>query len=153
MQKKDTTTQKAGAPRKVKTIRQRAQAIIDNKRRYDSDTREAIFNAMVKKHADLADCVKRAERGETILDLTSEEALANVERLQGIPTLAAHISAVLTHPDTPAVMYNALADGVNSLEQPRKYFDGAAYIELCLRENAKAAREAEREGLDARAVV
>jgi hypothetical protein len=68
MQKKDTTAQKAGASRKAKTIRQRAQAIIDNKRRYDSDTREAIFNAMVKKHADLADCVTRAERGETILD-------------------------------------------------------------------------------------
>jgi hypothetical protein len=136
-----------------RTLKGRAEAIINNKRRYDSDTREAIFNAMVKKHADLADCVKRAERGETILDLTSEEAQENVERLQGIPTLAAHISAVLTHPDTPAVMYNALADVVNDLDKPRRYFDSAAYIELCLRENAKAAREAEREELDARAVV
>jgi hypothetical protein len=153
MHKKDTTAPTAGASRKAKTIRQRAEAIIANKRRYDSDTREAIFNAMVKKHADLADCVKRAERGETILDLTSEEALAAVERLQGIPTLAAHISAVLTHPDTPAVMYNALADGVNSLNAPRNHFDSAAYIELCLRENAKAAREAEREELDAGAAV
>jgi hypothetical protein len=142
MQKKDTTAPTAGATRKAKTIRQRAQAIIKNLRRYDSDTREAIFNAMVKKHADLAECVRRAERGETILDLTSEEALANVERLQGIPSLAAHISAVLTHPDTPAVMYNALADAVNGLDAPRKHFDSAAYIELCLRANAKAAREA-----------
>ncbi len=138
MQKKDTTAPKAGAPRKAKTIRQRAQAIIDNKRRYDSDTREAIFNAMVKKHADLAECVRRARRGETILDLTSEEALAGVERLQGIPTLAAHISAVLTHPDTPAVMYNALADAVNDLDKPRGHFDSAAYIELCLRANANS---------------
>jgi hypothetical protein len=138
MQKKDTTAQKAGAPRKAKTIRQRAQAIIANKRRYDSDTREAIFNAMVKKHADLAECVRRAERGETILDLTSEEALANVERLQGVSTLAAHISAVLTHPDTPVAMYNALADAVNGLDAPRKHFDSAEYIELCLRANAKA---------------
>jgi hypothetical protein len=139
MKKKDTTAQKAGAPRKAKTVRQRAQAIINNKRRYDSDTREAIFNAMVKKHADLAECVKRAERGETILDLTTEEAQANAERLQGIPSLAAHISAVLTHPDTPAVMYNALADVVNSLDKPRRYFDSAAYIEMCLRANVKAA--------------
>jgi hypothetical protein len=138
MHKKDTTAPTAGATRKAKTIRQRAQAIINNKRRYDSDTREAIFNAMVKKHADLAECVRRAERGETILDLTSEEALANVERLQGIPTLAAHISAVLTHPDTPAVMYNALADAVNSLNAPRGHFDSAEYIELCLRANTKA---------------
>jgi hypothetical protein len=120
------------------TLKGRAEAIIANKRRYDSDTREAIFNAMVKKHADLAECVRRAERGETILDLTSEEALANVERLQGIPTLAAHISAVLTHPDTPVIMYNALADAVNSLNAPRGHFDSAAYIELCLRANAKA---------------
>jgi hypothetical protein len=138
MHKKDTTAPKARATSKAKTIRQRAQAIIANKRRYDSDTREAIFNAMVKKHADLAECVKRAERGETILDLTSEEALANVERLQGIPTLAAHISAVLTHPDTPVAMYNALADAVNGLDAPRGHFDSAAYIELCLRANANS---------------
>jgi hypothetical protein len=118
------------------TLKGRAEAIIANKRRYDSDTREAIFNALAKKHADLAECVKRAERGETILDLTSEEALANVERLQGIPTLAAHISAVLTHPDTPAAMYNAIADAINDLDKPRGYFDSAAYIELCLRANA-----------------
>ncbi len=136
MHKKDTTAPKARATSKAKTIRQRAQAIIANKRRYDSDTREAIFNAMVKKHADLADCVTRAERGETILDLTSDEALATVERLQGIPSLAAHISAVLTHPDTPVAMYNALADVLNDLDKPRSYFDSAEYIELCLRANA-----------------
>jgi hypothetical protein len=120
------------------TLKGRAEAIIANKRRYDSDTREAIFNAMAKKHADLAEYIKRAERGETILDLTSEEAQAAVERLQGIPTLAAHISAVLTHPDTPAVMYNALADAVNGLDAPRNHFDSAAYIELCLRANANS---------------
>jgi hypothetical protein len=136
MHKKDTTAQKAGATRKAKTIRQRAEAIINNKRRYDSDTREAIFNAMVKKHADLAECVRRAERGETILDLTTEAAQVNAEQLQGIPTLAAHISAVLTHPDTPAAMYNAIADAVNDLDKPRGYFDSAAYIEMCLRANA-----------------
>ncbi len=72
------------------------------------------------------------------LTLTSEEAQANAERLQGIPTLAAHISAVLTHPDTPVIMYNALADAVNGLDTPRKHFDSAEYIELCLRANAKA---------------
>ncbi len=138
MQKKDTTVRKPRTARNAKTIRQRAQAIIDNKRRYDSDTREAIFNAMVKKHADLAECVRRAERGETILDLTTEEAQSNAELLEGIPALAAHISAVLTHPDTPAVMYNALADAVNSLNAPRGHFDSAAYIELCLRANANS---------------
>jgi hypothetical protein len=120
------------------TLKGRAEAIIANKRRYDSDTREAIFNALAKKHADLAECVRRAERGETILDLTSEEAQANAERLQGIPSLAAHISAVLTHPDTPVAMYNALADAVNGLDTPRKHFDSAEYIELCLRANAEA---------------
>jgi hypothetical protein len=120
------------------TLKGRAEAIIANKRRYDSDTREAIFNALTTKAADLKDCIIRAERGKTILDLTSEEAHAAVERLQGIPTLAAHISAVLTHPDTPAVMYNALADVLNDLDKPRGHFDSAEYIELCLRANANS---------------
>jgi hypothetical protein len=136
MQEKNNTARAGSVATQAKTIRQRAQAIIDNPKRYDSDTREAIFNALAKKHADLAECVRRAERGETILDLTSEEALANAERLQGVSTLAAHISAVLTHPDTPAVMYNALADVLNDLDKPRGHFDSAAYIEMCLRANA-----------------
>jgi hypothetical protein len=138
MTTKKTAQKKTTARRYLKG---RAEAIINNKRRYDSDTREAIFNALATKAPDLKDCIIRAERGETILDLTSEEALANVERLQGIPSLAAHISAVLTHPDTPAVMYNALADAVNGLDAPRGHFDSAPYIELCLRANVKATRK------------
>ncbi len=112
MQKKDTTAQKAGAPRKAKTIRQRAEAIINNKRRYDSDTREAIFNALAKKHADLAECVKRAERGETILDITAPPASefltvareANIAR-RGFPLdyerEAAQIASYLESEETP----------------------------------------------------
>ncbi len=112
MKKKDTTAQKAGAPRKAKTIRQRAQAIIANKRRYDSDTREAVFNAMVKKHADLAECVTRAERGETILDITAPPASeflsvareANIAR-RGFPLdyerEAAQIASYLESEETP----------------------------------------------------
>jgi hypothetical protein len=67
---------------------------------------------------------------------TTSAAQVNTERLQGIPTLAAHISAVLTHPDTPVAMYNALADVLNDLDKPRGHFDSAAYIEMCLRANA-----------------
>ena len=54
--------------------------------------------------------------------------------------LAAHISAVRTHPDTPARVYNALADAVSDMDAPRDFFNGAEYIEMCLRENAKSAR-------------
>jgi hypothetical protein len=72
---------------------------------------------------------------------TTSAAQVNTERLQGIPTLAAHISAVLTHPDTPVAMYNALADAVNGLDAPREHFDSAEYIVLCLRANAKATQK------------
>lgn len=112
MQKKDTTAPKAGATRKAKTIRQRAQAIIANKRRYDSDTREAIFNALTTKAADLKECVIRAERGETILDITAPPASefltvareANIAR-RGFPLdyerEAAQIASYLESEETP----------------------------------------------------
>jgi hypothetical protein len=112
MQKKDTTSRKGRATSKAKTIRQRAQAIIANKRRYDSDTREAIFNALTTKASDLKDYIIRAERGETILDITAPPASefltvareANIAR-RGFPLdyerEAAQIASYLESEETP----------------------------------------------------
>ena len=58
-----------------------------------------------------------------------------------IEALAAHISAVLNHPATPADIYNALADAVNGLDAPRGFFSSAEYIESCLRVNDEANRK------------
>ncbi len=57
-----------------KTIKQRAAAIIADERTYDESTREAVYNALTSKAADLTECVRRAEAGETILDLIGEQA-------------------------------------------------------------------------------
>jgi hypothetical protein len=61
------------ASRKPKTSRDRAQAIINNKRRYDLETRQAIAAALQSNAPDLKECVIRAERGETILDISAEQ--------------------------------------------------------------------------------
>jgi hypothetical protein len=60
--------------KKTKTITERAHAILDNSTRYDEDTRQAIANALKNGTDDLRESVRRAERGETILDLAGEQA-------------------------------------------------------------------------------
>ena len=55
--------------------------------------------------------------------------------------LARHIAAVLNNPATPVNVYNALVDAVHDLDAPRGFFDSAAYIETCLRVNARASSE------------
>ena len=57
-----------------------------------------------------------------------------------LQALAAHISAVLNYPDTPARVYNALADAVSDMDAPPAFFNGTEYIEMCLRENTKSTR-------------
>jgi hypothetical protein len=55
------------------------------------------------------------------------------DRQAAADELAGHISAVLNHPDTPACLYNDLADAVCSLDAPRRFFNSAEYIAICLR--------------------
>jgi hypothetical protein len=55
--------------------------------------------------------------------------------------IAGHISAILNNPATPVNVYNALVDAVHDLDAPRGFFDSAAYIEMCLRVNARASSE------------
>jgi hypothetical protein len=117
MTTKKPTTRKRTT--KARTIKQRAEAIIGNTRRYDSDTREAIHNALMKKHADLAECITRAERGETIMDITAPVASEfastaredNITR-RGLPLdyerEAAQLSAYLESAETPDAVRNLI---------------------------------------------
>ena len=51
--------------------------------------------------------------------------------------IAAHISAILNHPDVPHVVYNALADAVCELDAPTSFWDSAEYITLALHNNVR----------------
>jgi hypothetical protein len=80
--------------RQTKTIMERAHAIVDNSICYDEDTRQAIANALKRGAADLRECVIRAERGETILDISAEQTkyenaaqfVIDMYEVEGIPT-------------------------------------------------------------------
>ena len=127
------------AQKKRGILTQRARAIIDDPSRYDADTRHAVRNALEGNAPDLAEYVRRAEQGDTILDL--------VKPLEGSPhgiaALAEHIAAVLAHPETPEALYNAIVDEftdwsndyLNSIEKT------ASFIESCLRYHQSAQRE------------
>jgi len=122
--KKNSTT--AAASRRPQTIQQRAARIIANAKRYDTGTRAAISRALDEGHADLAECVKRAERGETILDISGttasvptmrQESEAAISELQNF---AYHLAEALRiaryNPMIPASLYNGLADALLDFE-------------------------------------
>jgi len=67
----------------------------------------------------------------------SPSGATGTDRQAAADELAGHIAAVLNHPDTPVSIYNALGDAVCSLDTPRRCFDSAEYIALCLRMKTK----------------
>lgn len=81
--KKGSTKGKAGS--RKGSVKQRARAIIDDADRYDEETRHAIKNSLDDGDGDLAELVRCAESGETILDtsklprvLADEDAIVYV---------------------------------------------------------------------------
>ena len=124
---------------KRQTLKQRAQAILDNPGCYDEDTRHAVRNALEGNAPDLAEYVRRAEHGETILDL----AKPLEGQPDGIAALAEHIAAVLAHPETPEALYNAIVDELSNWSS--NYLSvvdkTAPYIESCLLYHQRAQRE------------
>ena len=111
---------------KAKTTRERAARIVANAKRYNAGTRAAISRALDEGHADLAECVKRAERGETILDISGttasvptmrQESEAAISELQNF---AYHLAEALRiaryNPMIPASLYNGLADALLDFE-------------------------------------
>ena len=127
------------AQKKRELLTQRARAIIDDPSRYDEDTRHAVRNALKGNAPDLAEYVRRAEQGDTILDL--EKPLEGPP--DGIAALAEHIAAVLAHPKTPEALYNAIVDELSNWSS--NYLSvvdkTAPYIESCLLYQQRAQRE------------
>ncbi|HEX8503706.1 MAG TPA: hypothetical protein VF659_24185 [Pyrinomonadaceae bacterium] len=69
--------QKQGASRKSRpSVKTRARAIVADVDAYDEDTRHAIKNALDGDGSDLSELVRRAEAGETILDVSNPLRLA-----------------------------------------------------------------------------
>jgi hypothetical protein len=75
--KKKSTTKgsrkgKAGSSSKRRpTIKARALAIVADVKGYDEETRHSIKNSLEENAADLAEMVRRAESGETVLDVSA----------------------------------------------------------------------------------
>lgn len=134
------TTTKRGVKRRAatKTVEQRATTIIDDTARYDADTREAIRRALedTGDTDELFELVRRAERGDRILDLTGEPP-------RDAPTLPELLSAVLNHPDLPAQLEEALSEVINDLfnDLPsgagREIERTPAYLKLLLEASSK----------------
>ncbi|MBA3320118.1 MAG: hypothetical protein H0T45_01550 [Pyrinomonadaceae bacterium] len=66
-------------------------------------------------------------------------ATRNTKPVEGNPAdeLAKHIAAILNYPDTPAQIYNDLADAVHNLDTPPRFFDSEEYVAMCLRQHFK----------------
>jgi len=132
--------------KKAKMIKERAARIIANAKRYDTDTRAAISRALDEGHADLAECVKRAERGETILDITGttatmptmrpEDAAAIAELQNFAHHLAEAIRIARESSMIPASFYNGLADALidfeNDLPSLARVSESEAHILITL---------------------
>lgn len=113
----------------TKAVRERARAIITDER-YDIDTRDAIRNSLQDDSPNLAEFVRRAERGEIILDLTAVTTDASPHTLADLAVL---ISAVLNHPLLPESVYDDLWQSVSELATPESFYSSASYIEGRLR--------------------
>jgi hypothetical protein len=90
--KKGSTKGKAeGSKQKARrqSVKERARAIVAGAPGYDEETRHSIKNSLDENDPDLAELVRRAERGETILDVSRP--------LGGVP--------VEGQPDAAAVAY------------------------------------------------
>jgi hypothetical protein len=100
-------------------LRQRAQAISTNTKRYDAITRKAVARALREQHADLADCITRAERGELINDLTAAEAAGRAGQ-DDLHLFDYHFAAALHlarySPAISAVLYEGMADAWNNFQ-------------------------------------
>ena len=96
------------------TIRQRAGAIIADVQGYDAETRAAVFNAL--EDHELAELVRRAEAGETILDTTGERPAEDHDLRDFAHYLSNALRIARYNPLIPASLYNGLADALNDFE-------------------------------------
>jgi hypothetical protein len=138
MSTKKNSTARTGSAKDT-IIKERAGAIIANLDAYDSDTRAAIYNALEGVPATLAELVKRAEAGETILDCT-DAAHARADNRDELPDFAHHLAEALRiagdHPWIPVSLYNDLADAwndfLNELPSLRRFNEDERVIALAI---------------------
>lgn len=132
------TTKKTSTKRRRPTVKARALAIIAGGV-YDEETRHAVKNALEEKGTDLAEIVRRAEAGETVLDVSSP--LGGVPADDDLGAFAYHLSEVLriarTNPLISAGFYNELANAWNNsaneiLNVTPAFWESEAYIRLAL---------------------
>jgi hypothetical protein len=95
-------------------LRERAQAIINSKS-YDEDTRKSIAHMLETSDPELAEFVRRAERGEVIADWTTPAYEARTRELLA-QTPADHLAALLAHPDTPEVLRQNMRDALREFQ-------------------------------------
>jgi hypothetical protein len=69
MTTKKGSTKKQSSKRR--TVKDRARAIVSDAQGYDEETRHAIKNSLDENDSNLAELVRRAESGETILDVSA----------------------------------------------------------------------------------
>jgi hypothetical protein len=132
MTAKKSSTTKGRATKRRPTLEQRALAIIGAAEGYGADTRRAVELSL----NDLRETVRRAEAGDTVLDLT-DPAEADADA----PDLAEMIAAVWNHPDCPEDIADALNAGTSDLfnrlnEGERNVYKTPIYIRALLWEYA-----------------
>jgi hypothetical protein len=136
--KKNSTTRRGSA--KDKIIRERAARVIANLDAYDTDTRDAIYNALEGVPATLAELVTRAEAGETILDCTDAAHTGDAAAIADLQDFAHHFSETIRiareNPMIPASLYNGLADALidfeNELPSLARVSESEAHILITL---------------------
>jgi hypothetical protein len=70
--------------------------------------------------------------------MTTKKTTPHTNAEDSAAVIAAHVAAILAHPDTPHNLYNALVEAVSALDAPTGFFDSKEYVELCLRGEYKA---------------
>ncbi len=134
------SSKKKTATEQTRIIRERAGAIIANLDAYDTDTRDAIYNALEGVPAQLAELVTRAEAGETILDCTDAAHARDAAAIADLQNFAHHLAEAIRiareNPMIPASFYNGLADALidfeNDLPSLARVSESEAHILITL---------------------
>jgi hypothetical protein len=150
--KKNSTTRRGSA--KDKIIRERAARVIANLDAYDTDTRDAIYNALEGVPAQLAELVTRAEAGETILDCTDAAHAELVAHGEELSRFEHHMGETLrianSHPWIPASLYNGLSDAwndfLNEMPSLARFYEDERVIALAIETYQTQTRERTEKG-------
>ena len=140
-----------GTPRRL-TVRQRAGLMIAESDDYDADTRTALYNALEgDNQAMLAELVRRAWNGETILDLTSQTDDAPAAELKDFAHHLTEAIRIARDSETlPNSLYNDLAeawcDFENRMPSLARLSESEEYMHLALTTYAKQIKERAKGG-------